>query len=70
MLNFAFGRGAMSVGAWWALLPPGLGIVWVVLSWTLLGHVIEEIVNPRLKSHHLMPERRIENAELKIENGR
>jgi peptide/nickel transport system permease protein len=68
MLNFAFGRGAMSVGAWWALLPPGLGIVWVVLSWTLLGHVIEEIVNPRLKSHHLMPERKIENAELRIEN--
>jgi len=57
MLNFAFGRGAMSVGAWWALLPPGLGIVWVVLSWTLLGHVIEEIINPRLKSHHLMPAR-------------
>jgi len=57
MLNFAFGRGAISVGAWWAILPPGLGIIWVVLSWTLLGHVIEEMVNPRLKSHHLMPER-------------
>jgi peptide/nickel transport system permease protein len=66
MLNFAFGRGAVSVGAWWALLPPGLGIVWVVLAWTLLGHVIEEIVNPRLKTHHLMPER--VNAKLKIEN--
>jgi peptide/nickel transport system permease protein len=59
MLNFAFGRGAVSVGAWWALLPPGLGIVWVVLAWTLLGHVIEEIVNPRLVSHHLMPEQTI-----------
>lgn len=58
MLNFAFGRGAVSIGAWWALLPPGLGIVWAVLAWTLLGHVIEEIVNPRLKSHHLMPENR------------
>ncbi|NJM07805.1 ABC transporter permease [Candidatus Gracilibacteria bacterium] len=48
MLNFAFGRGAISVGAWWAILPPGIGIVWVVLAWTLLGFVIEEIVNPRL----------------------
>ncbi len=23
MLNFAFTRGAVSAGAWWALLPPG-----------------------------------------------
>jgi peptide/nickel transport system permease protein len=49
MLNFAFGRGAISVGAWWVILPPGIGIVWVVLAWTLLGYVIEEIVNPRLR---------------------
>lgn len=54
MLNFAFQRGAISVRAWWAILPPGLGIVWVVLGWTLFGYVIEEIVNPRAKSHHLM----------------
>lgn len=57
MLNLAFGRGAISVGAWWALLPPGLGIVWVVLAWTLLGFAIEEFVNPRARSHHLSPER-------------
>jgi peptide/nickel transport system permease protein len=62
MLNFAFGRGAISSGAWWAILPPGLGIVWVVLAWTLLGHVIEEIINPRLRSHHLMPERKNSGA--------
>lgn len=54
MLNLAFQRGGISVGAWWAILPPGLGIVWVVLAWTLFGYVIEEIVNPRSKSHHLM----------------
>ncbi|HMP41102.1 MAG TPA: ABC transporter permease [Roseiflexaceae bacterium] len=57
MLNFAFGRGAISIGAWWALLPPGLGIVWLVLAWTLLGYALEEIVNPRLRTHHLMPQR-------------
>ncbi|NJN18701.1 MAG: ABC transporter permease [Oscillochloris sp.] len=56
MLNFAFLRGAISVGAWWALLPPGLGIVWVVLAWTLLGYVIEQIVNPRAADHHLSAE--------------
>jgi peptide/nickel transport system permease protein len=57
MLNFAFGRGAMSAGAWWALVAPGLGIVWVVLSLTLLGHGLEQVLNPRLETHHLMPGR-------------
>lgn len=57
MLNLAFGRGAISTGAWWAILAPGLGIVWVVLAWTLLGYVIEEFVNPRTRAHHLTPER-------------
>jgi peptide/nickel transport system permease protein len=57
MLNFAFGRGAMSAGAWWALVVPGLGIVWVVLSLTLLGHGLEQVLNPRLETHHLMPGR-------------
>jgi oligopeptide/dipeptide ABC transporter ATP-binding protein len=53
MLNFAFTRGAMSAGAWWALFAPGVGIVWVVLSLTLLGHGLEQVLNPRLESHHL-----------------
>ncbi|CAG0958506.1 Dipeptide transport ATP-binding protein DppD [Anaerolineales bacterium] len=57
MLNYAFGRGAMSVGAWWALVAPGLGIVWIVLGLTLLGQGLEQILNPRLESHHLMPGR-------------
>ncbi len=53
MLNFAFNRGAMTGGAWWALVFPGLGIVWVVLACTLLGHGLEQILNPRLETHHL-----------------
>jgi len=57
MLNFAFGRGAMSAGAWWALFAPGFGIVWVVLGLTLLGHGLEQVLNPRIESHHLMPGR-------------
>jgi peptide/nickel transport system permease protein len=58
MLNLAFNRGAISIRAWWALLPPGLGIVWIVLAWTLLGYALEEIINPRVRTHHLMPERK------------
>lgn len=53
MLNFAFTRGAVSAGAWWALVAPGLGIVWLVLGCTLLGHGLEQIFNPRLEWHHL-----------------
>jgi peptide/nickel transport system permease protein len=53
MLNFAFARSAVSNGAWWFFLPPGLAIVWVTLGCVLLGNVLEEIFNPRLTSHHL-----------------
>ncbi|MEZ4864687.1 MAG: ABC transporter permease [Caldilineaceae bacterium] len=53
MLNFAFRRGAMSAGAWWALTPPGVAIIWVVLGLTLLGNGLERIFNPKLETHHL-----------------
>ena len=57
MLNYAFNRGAISAGAWWALIPPGLAIVWVVLGTTLLGTALEDTLNPRLKRHHLERDR-------------
>jgi peptide/nickel transport system permease protein len=53
MLQFAFSRGGMSAGAWWALVPPGLSIAWVALSLTLLGNGLERVFNPRLELHHL-----------------
>jgi peptide/nickel transport system permease protein len=53
MLQFAFSRGAMSAGAWWALVPPGLAIAWVALGLTLLGNGLERVFNPRLELHHL-----------------
>jgi len=52
MLNFAFER-AVSRQAWWFLLPPGFAILWVTLALILIGTSLEEIVNPRIKSHHL-----------------
>jgi peptide/nickel transport system permease protein len=58
MLNFAFER-AVSRGAWWFLLPPGFAILWVSLSLILIGNSLEEIVNPRVKSHHLFNPRRM-----------
>jgi len=70
MLNFAFTRGGVSSGAWWALLVPGLGIVWVVLGLTLLGHGLEQIFNPRLEWHHLSSSSKmISRKEEEVKNG-
>jgi peptide/nickel transport system permease protein len=58
MLNFAFER-AVSRQAWWFLLPPGFAIVWVSLSLILVGNTLDQIVNPRLRTHHLFDPRRM-----------
>jgi peptide/nickel transport system permease protein len=47
MLNQGFGQGAVSAGAWWYLLPPGVAIVVVVLGFTLTGRAVEAVLNPR-----------------------
>lgn len=49
MLKSAMDTGAVTGGAWWYLLPPGLGIVAVVLSFTLCGRALEVVFNPRLR---------------------
>lgn len=49
MLDSAFSNGALTLGAWWFLFPPGICVVLVVLSFTLVGQSLEEIFNPRLK---------------------
>jgi peptide/nickel transport system permease protein len=46
MLHFAFASGAIGRGAWWYFMPPGLGILVVVLAFTLMGHAFERITNP------------------------
>lgn len=47
MLNQAVGQGAVTRGAWWYLLPPGIAILTVVLGFTLCGRAIEAVLNPR-----------------------
>lgn len=49
MLQESFGAGALTAGAWWWYLPPGIGIVLVVLAFTLCGNAIEEVLDPRLR---------------------
>jgi len=41
MLEAAVDSGAVTAGAWWYLLPPGLGIVVVVLAFTVCGRALE-----------------------------
>jgi peptide/nickel transport system permease protein len=49
MLESAFSAGAMTTGAWWYIVPPGVCVILVVLSFTLIGRALEEIFNPRLR---------------------
>ena len=49
ILNSAQEAGAPGSGAWWYLAPPGICIVLVVLAFTLVGNVLDEILNPRLR---------------------
>jgi peptide/nickel transport system permease protein len=49
MLQESFEAGALTAGAWWWYLPPGIGIVLVVLAFTLCGNALEEILDPRLQ---------------------
>ena len=53
MLEHAFERTAMTEGAWWAFVPPGLAIGLVVIGCYLMGQAIEDALNPRLRVAHL-----------------
>jgi peptide/nickel transport system permease protein len=49
MLQEAFDAGALTADAWWYYIPPGVGILVVVLSFTLCGQALEEVLDPRLR---------------------
>ena len=49
MLDDAFESGAVTLEAWWYFIPPGLGIMLVVLAFTLCGQALEEVLDPRLR---------------------
>jgi peptide/nickel transport system permease protein len=48
IINQAFFQGAVSAGAWWYIIPPGVAILIVVLGFTLIGRAVENILNPRM----------------------
>ena len=49
MLQESFEAGAMTQQAWWYYVPPGVGILLVVLAFTLCGQALEEVLDPRLR---------------------
>lgn len=53
IIEDAFLRTAISDGAWWAIVPPGLCVALIVIGAYLIGSSIEEQLNPRLRVAHL-----------------
>ncbi|MDD6043265.1 MAG: ABC transporter permease [Eubacteriaceae bacterium] len=49
MLNDAYETGAMTMGAWWYFITPGICVILVALGFTLMGYAFDEILNPKLK---------------------
>jgi peptide/nickel transport system permease protein len=48
-LEASYEAGATSLGAWWYFLPAGLGVIAVVIAFTLCGRALEEVLNPNLR---------------------
>jgi peptide/nickel transport system permease protein len=49
IIEAAFDQGALTAGWWWWLIPPGVAIVFVTLSFTMCGYALDEILNPKLR---------------------
>jgi peptide/nickel transport system permease protein len=47
ILDSAQGAGAPGLGAWWYIAPPAVCVVLVVLSFTLVGNALDDILNPK-----------------------
>lgn len=50
IIQSSFAKGALTAGYWWWLIPPGIAIVLVTLSFTMCGYALDEILNPKLRS--------------------
>lgn len=50
IIEQAFTGGAMTAGWWWWLIPPGIAIVLVTMSFTMVGYALDEVLSPRLRS--------------------
>lgn len=53
IMEHAFQRGAVSIGAWWAIVPAGLCVAALIVGCYLVGNSIEDGLNPRLRASYL-----------------
>jgi peptide/nickel transport system permease protein len=53
IIEEAFTGGAMANGYWWWIIPPGLCIILVTLSFTMCGYALDEVFNPQLRRQTL-----------------
>ncbi|MUL41009.1 ABC transporter permease [Streptomonospora sp. PA3] len=49
IIQEARNAGAISSGIWWYMVPPGIAIAVVALSFTMCGRALEGVLNPRLR---------------------
>lgn len=49
ILEYGFRNGAVYLGYWWWILPPGLLIVYSAITFVLIALGMEPVVNPRLR---------------------
>ena len=50
IIEESFNAGALTSGWWWWLIPPGIAIVLVTLSFTMCGYALDEVLNPKLRA--------------------
>ncbi|MDL9980391.1 ABC transporter permease [Microbacterium candidum] len=53
IMEHAFERDAVSTGAWWAIVPAGVGVALLIMGCYLIGNSIEDALNPRLRVSYL-----------------
>jgi len=49
IIEEAFNAASLTAGYWWWLIPPGIAIVMVTLSFTMCGYALDEILDPKLR---------------------
>ena len=49
IIGESFHEGALTAGIWWWLIPPGIALISVTLSFTMCGYALDAILNPKLR---------------------
>ena len=53
LIENAFTDDAILNNAWWAIVPPGVAVMILVIGCTMVGQALEDSMNPRLRSGYL-----------------